>query len=89
MLKISIGNANKVYKWSPQARRLLFREQLEETPPIGLRIRSKSKSKSNPTPIPMARNNNEITQIMKMLKKMQARTDESDKRMETMVAALL
>ena len=35
----------------------------------------------------MAENNNEIIQIMKMLEKMQARMDESDKKIETMGVA--
>ena len=67
MLSIRIGKTKSVYKQSAQTRRLLPPYQSKEAPFIGLRIRSKSKSTL--TPIPMARNNNEITQIMNMLEK--------------------
>jgi len=85
---LRIGKINKMYEQNPQTRRHLSQEKSEETSATRSMIRSKSQSKYNITPIPIAGNNNEITEIIKMLEKMQARTNESDKRMKTMATAL-
>ncbi|KAJ8428399.1 hypothetical protein Cgig2_029022 [Carnegiea gigantea] len=79
----SIPTFFRVEIFSKEIRRLLSRKQYEETPSTGLRI--KSKSKSNTTPIPMVEISNEISQILKMLEKMQAGMDESNKRTKTMI----
>jgi len=60
----------------------LSKEQSEKTLPI--RIKSKSTSRANQTPISMARNN-EISQLMNLIEKLQTKVEDSDKRMEAMV----
>ena len=86
MLSTQIEKEKKVYERSPQIGRLLSREHSEETPPT--RSRMKSKSKCIATLIPMAGKDNKIAPILEMLEKMQTRMDESDKRIDVMVAIL-
>ncbi|KAJ8427662.1 hypothetical protein Cgig2_032163 [Carnegiea gigantea] len=63
----------------------LYKEQVEETQLPKSKL--KSKSRENRTPILMAKNN-EVTQLMKMIEKIQAKIEESDKRVEAMAVVL-
>jgi len=62
-------------------------EEPEETQVVGSKSRLNLKSKFNPTPIPMV-GRNKIPGLVELLGKMQGRMDESNKKMEMIVAAL-